>query len=122
MKDTISVCRILLAFLLTAPAILAHAHASLQQASPPAGAVLAGAPDKLTLQFNEKLESAFSTVKLIDSKGNPVDTKRATVDSARPSVMTLPLPVLKSGMYTVRWTVVGQDGHRRQGDYQFTVK
>jgi methionine-rich copper-binding protein CopC len=122
MTYLIPVCRILVACTLTAAAVNAQAHAGLQQATPAAGAVLSGAPDRLTLRFSEKLESVFSSVKLVDGSGNPVETGRASVDSAQPSVMTLALPALKPGIYTVRWTVVGQDGHRRQGDYRFTVK
>jgi methionine-rich copper-binding protein CopC len=29
---------------------------------------------------------------------------------------------LSAGSYTVTWAVAGHDGHRRKGDFKFTVK
>ena len=41
----------------------AWAHAGLQTSTPEKDAEIAAAPKEVTLQFNEKLESAFSTAK-----------------------------------------------------------
>ncbi|MFD2272298.1 copper resistance protein CopC [Undibacterium arcticum] len=37
-------------------------------------------------------------------------------------MLRLDLPSLKQGTYGVHWAVVGQDGHRIKGEYNFTVK
>jgi methionine-rich copper-binding protein CopC len=104
-----------------AAANTAWAHASLQSATPAKDAQVA-APKEVTLHFNEKLEAAFSTVKVVDSSGKAVTTEKATLDAADPSVMKVAVPALAPGKYTVQFVVVGYDGHRRKGDYSFTVK
>ncbi|MEO8406988.1 MAG: copper homeostasis periplasmic binding protein CopC [Oxalobacteraceae bacterium] len=100
----------------------ACAHARLQNAVPAAGATLEAAPKEISLQFNEKLEAAFSSVKLTDSAGRNVAAAKSHLDPAKPSVLRLELPALKPGTYGVHWVVVGQDGHRLKGAYTFTIK
>jgi methionine-rich copper-binding protein CopC len=100
----------------------ARAHAGLQTSIPEKDAEVAAAPKEITLQFNEKLESAFSSAKLIDSTGKQVNVEKSTLDAGNPSVMKLPVPALSPGKYKVEYVGVGHDGHRRKGDYSFTVK
>jgi methionine-rich copper-binding protein CopC len=100
----------------------ASAHASLKSSNPAAGATLTATPKEITLTFNEKVEEAFSTITLADSQGKPVVAERAKVDATDPSVLRLVAPVLSAGSYTVTWAVAGHDGHRRKGDFKFTVK
>lgn len=100
----------------------AWAHAALKSATPAKDAEVASAPKEITLQFNEKLEAAFSNAKLVDSTGKEVTTDKATLDAADASVMKLTVPALAPGKYKVEYVGVGHDGHRRKGDYSFTVK
>lgn len=100
----------------------AWAHAGLQSSIPAKDAEVVTAPKEITLQFNEKLEAAFSSAKLVDSTGKQVTTEKATLDAANPSVMKLSVPALPTGKYKVEYVGVGHDGHRRKGDYSFTVK
>lgn len=100
----------------------AWAHAGLQSSTPAKDAEVTAALKEITLQFNEKLEAAFSNVKLVDSTGKEVTTGKATLDAANPSVMKLAVPALSPGNYKVEYVGVGHDGHRRKGDYSFTVK
>ena len=100
----------------------AWAHAGLQTSIPEKDAEIAAAPKEIKLQFNEKLESAFSTAKLVDSTGKQVNVEKPALDAANPSVMKLPVPALSPGKYKVEYVGVGHDGHRRKGDYSFTVK
>lgn len=108
------------AAMLAAPYALAHA--SLKSSSPAAGAVLATAPKQITLAFNEKVEAAFSSVSVADAQGKQVSTARAKSDAANPAVVYLEVPSLAAGSYTVKWAVAGHDGHRRKGEFSFTVK
>lgn len=99
----------------------AWAHAALQSATPAKDAVVT-APTEITLQFNEKLEAAFSSARLTDSAGKAVGTGKAALDPANPAILKLAVPALAPGRYRVEYGVVGHDGHRRKGDYSFTVK
>lgn len=100
----------------------AWAHATLKSAIPAKDAEVTTAPKEITLQFNEKLEAAFSTAKVVDSTGKEVSTDKATLDAADPSVIKLAVPALSAGKYKVEYVGIGSDGHRRKGDYSFTVK
>jgi methionine-rich copper-binding protein CopC len=101
---------------------LALAHAALKSSQPAANAVLEHAPRDIQLTFNEKVEPAFSSIVLQDAGGKDVGAGKAQVDAGNPLLMKLELPALASGAYSVRWVAVGPDGHRRTGQFGFTVK
>lgn len=100
----------------------AIAHASLKSSNPEAGAALTSVPKEIVLTFNEKVEEAFSTITLSDGDGKPVVSDKAKVDTVNPAILRLNAPSLAPGAYTVTWAVAGHDGHRRKGDFKFTVK
>ncbi len=100
----------------------AWAHAALDTATPARNAQLTSAPKEISLHFNEKLEGNFSSIKLIDATGKNVLPKKAMVDATDPKTLSAPLDSLKPGRYTVQWVGVGHDGHRRTGDYKFSLK
>lgn len=100
----------------------AAAHAVLKSSEPQRGAILAAAPTQLILTFNEKIEAAFTSVTVSKDKGQPVATGKAAPDAANPAVVRLALPALGAGVYVVKWAVAGHDGHRRTGDFTFTVR
>ncbi|ATD63923.1 copper resistance protein CopC [Janthinobacterium svalbardensis] len=100
----------------------ASAHASLKSSNPVAGTTLPVAPKEIALTFNEKVEVAFSTITLADGQGNVVTAEKAKVDAANPAILRMDVPALSAGSYTVTWAVAGHDGHRRKGDFKFTVK
>lgn len=97
-------------------------HATLQSAAPAKNAQLAAVPKEIALRFNENLETNFSSIKVVDAGGRNVLTKKAVVDAADPRTLRVPVDSLKPGRYTVQWVGVGQDGHRRTGDYTFSVR
>ena len=117
-----SVLSALLACAAMAGVSSAWAHAALKSASPARDAVITAAPKEISLRFNEKLEAAFSNARLLDGAGREVSAEKASLDAADPSVMKLPVPALAPGKYKVEYAVVGHDGHRRKGDYAFTLK
>ena len=100
----------------------ALAHASLKSSNPEAGASLAVAPKEIALTFHEKVEEAFSSITLSDGEGKAVAADKAKVDAVNPAILRLEVPTLNAGAYTVSWAVAGHDGHRRKGDFKFTVK
>jgi methionine-rich copper-binding protein CopC len=100
----------------------AFAHGKLENAVPAAGSALDAAPDALRLTFNEDLESTFSTVKVSDANGAAVTREKAKVDASNPRVLTVALPKLSSGSYSVQWAVMTHDAHKTKGTYTFQVK
>lgn len=100
----------------------AAAHAKLIESDPKAGAALQLAPKAVALTFNEKIEPSFSAISVTDSEGKSVTEEKAKVDVANPAVLRLPIAQMHAGTYTVKWAVAGRDGHRRTGDFKFSVK
>jgi methionine-rich copper-binding protein CopC len=101
---------------------VAAAHASLKSSSPAAGAKVEVAPKEVALTFNEKVEEAFSAVTVKDAAGKDVATAKAKVDAADGMTLHMEVPTLSSGAYSVQWVAVSHDGHRRTGNFKFTVK
>jgi len=100
----------------------AFAHGKLESAVPASGSTVDVAPDALRLTFNEDLESTFSTIKVTDASGAPVGKEKAKVDPSNRRVLTLAVPKLSSGSYSVQWAVMTQDAHKTKGTYAFKVK
>jgi methionine-rich copper-binding protein CopC len=100
----------------------ALAHPTLLASSPKSGASLNLPPNEVRLKFNEPIEGAFSSLRLIDSTGKEIAADRAAIDEADPNALVLHVAPVASGAYTVRWSVVGRDGHRVKGELGFSVK
>jgi copper transport protein len=93
----------------------AYGHANLISSDPPQGAVLKSAPERITLTFSEELEPSFSTVYVLDSSQNRVDNGDVVFSKDRRS-MSVTLPELKEGVYTVGWRALSAvDGHITAG-------
>jgi methionine-rich copper-binding protein CopC len=99
----------------------AVAHVFPQKQEPGAGATVAS-PAAVKITFDGPLEPAFSSLTVTDAAGKQMNTAKAAVDAHDPAVMTVPLPALSAGHYTVHWVAVASDGHRTHGDYAFDVK
>jgi methionine-rich copper-binding protein CopC len=101
-------------------AVLAFAHSEPVSMVPAVNSTVS-APANVTVHFSEALEPKFSKLTLADAAGTVV-SKDPSVVSADAKVMTLPLPTLAAGLYTVNWVSVALDSHRAQGKYNFTIK
>ncbi len=107
-----------LALFMASQAAFAHSHPVTM--TPAANATVAP-PANVIIHFSEELEPKFSKVTVADAAGHPVN-KGPSVVGADAKTMTVPLPDLKPGVYTVNWVTVATDSHRLTGKYKFTVK
>jgi hypothetical protein len=80
------------------------------------------APTEVSIEFSEALDPKFSTLGLEDSMGKVVSKAKSVLDPKNANHLTLALPTLAPGVYTVNWVSVATDGHRETGKYSFTVK
>ena len=106
------------ALLMTTASAWAHAHPKVME---PAADSVGPAPAQVSIRYTEGLEPKLSSIHVASQSG-PVVGKASVVDAADATHMTLALPALKPGSYTVHWVAVATDGHRTEGSYQFTVK
>lgn len=101
---------------------LAHAHAYPQQRTPEDGATVSSAPQKISIEFNNGIEPAFSSLTVTDAQGKQVTRGKPAFDAGDNKLMKIGLAGPGPGVYTVTWVAVADDGHRTQGHYKFTIK
>lgn len=109
-----------LSLLLLAPAS-GWPHASLVKSVPARRAILHRSPERVQLWFNERLEPQFSHVSVLTPTGHPVDLKDTAVGPDDPKKLSVAVPALLPGTYTVRFRVLSVDGHVVAGQFSFTI-
>ncbi len=110
---------ILILFLTLASISMAQAHAFLDHAEPQVGSAVS-APVQVEIWMTKGIRSPYSSVQVFDAKGGEVDKKNVTVVG---TTMTVSLPKLVPGTYTVKWKAESDDcGHKTSGTFPFTVK
>uniref|UniRef100_A0AAU1LUK6 Protein YobA n=1 Tax=Streptomyces sp. NBC_00148 TaxID=2903626 RepID=A0AAU1LUK6_9ACTN len=109
--------------LVLAGASPASAHAALTGSDPQDGAVVATAPEEVTLTFSEQIAMGDDSIRVLDPTG-----KRA--DDGAPRDLTSGGAVrygvqlhsgLPDGTYTVAWQAVSADSHPVSGAFTFSV-
>ena len=100
----------------------ASAHAFLVKSIPARRAALLRPPNRVQLWFNERLEPAYSTLSVTDASGRRVDSREVKVGPEDPKLLSVPLPPLEAGTYTIRFRVLSVDGHVVESEYAFTVR
>jgi len=94
----------------------AHAHAHLTAALPAEGSA-GKAPEQIVLTFSE---AARITALTLQRPGEE-PRKLTPLPVEKAARITVPLPKLSAGSYTLSWRVVGEDGHVVPGALHFTV-
>jgi methionine-rich copper-binding protein CopC len=110
----------LAACVLTASA--ATGHAVLQRAEPRVESKQKRPPDEVKLYFTERLEPAYSSVRVLNDRGVQVDRRDSRVDRANPALLRATLPPLPPGAYTVRWRVLSIDADVTEGTFTFRIE
>lgn len=117
----ISVAALLLAvalvMMLAAASSGARAHASLVQASPADGAVVATPPQRFVLTFNEPV-SPF-VLRLVLPSGKTISLPRYELHDHQLIIEAPAMPV--RGTYALSWRVVSEDGHPVGGSVIFSI-
>jgi methionine-rich copper-binding protein CopC len=100
----------------------ALAHAVLVKSIPAQRATLAESPPRVELWFNERLEPAYSKASVTNEADTQVDLRDVAVSAEDPRRLTVSLPALAPGRYTVSFRVLSVDGHVVESKLTFTVK
>lgn len=96
-------------------------HAALVKSAPAARSSV-DAPLRIDLWFNERLESAYSSLSVWDVDGRRVDRQDVLVGPDDPKRLSVGLFTLRPGAYTVRYRVLSVDGHVIESTFVFTVR
>lgn len=97
------------------------AHNTLVSSDPADGAQLSTAPAQITWVFDKTVPLETMTVTLIDATGARSELSGSTHGAAGDTEVVTPLPTLQPGPVSVRWRLVGPDGHPITGRVDFTI-
>jgi copper transport protein len=98
----------------------AGAHAVVERTSPVRSAALERAPERVTVTFDEPVESSFGALRVFAAGGERVDDGELLRPSAE-SIATRLEDGLPDGAYTATYRVVSADSHPVTGGFSFTV-
>jgi len=108
--------------LITSPSKPVEAHANQINSSPAPKSELETSPDRVIIWFSEPIEESFSVVTVLNSAAERVDLDDSARDRSEPSAMSVGLPPLDNGTYTVVWKNLSSvDGHKVIGSFVFAV-
>ena len=111
----------LLASAFALPAGTASAHNSLVSSDPADGATLPSAPTQIIWEFDGAVPLETMTVTLIDVTGARSELSGSTHGAVGETQVVTPLPALAPGDVSLRWRLVGPDGHPVTGRVDFTI-
>ena len=109
----------LLAIVVSNP-IVALAHSFPEKETPSAGQQVSSSLPEVAIKFDAPIEKLFAKLEVTGADGTnqAVGAPQISDDGIN---MSVKVPSLKPGEYTVKWAVVGIDTHHTQGSYTFTV-
>jgi methionine-rich copper-binding protein CopC len=97
----------------------AFAHTRLQSSDPADGTSLGAGPQRVSLTFNEPMQSGFATLTVIGPDSRPYQSGEVTANGGTVSIAVAPLG--PAGRYEVGYRVVSEDGHPVTGAIAFTL-
>jgi copper transport protein len=108
---------VLAILVLVASTGMALAHAALVSSDPADGAVLATAPDRLALTFNEPVSPTVLSLTGADGKARSLDHYHR-----EDATLVIDAPAdLARGSYALNWRVISADGHPVSGASTFSI-
>lgn len=100
----------------------AFAHAHLRSATPAVDSTVQTAPTDVAITYSEGVEPKFSTIEVQDAAGKRVDKNDPHTEAGDNKVLSVGLPTLSPGTYTVIWHATAVDTHKTEGRFTFTIK
>lgn len=105
-----------------ASAPMASAHATVVTTDPADGALLATAPARVTVTYDEAVSLQLGALRVFAPDGSQVEVGTADHLDGKPETASVPLkPGLKNGTYVVSWRVISADSHPVRGAWTFSI-
>jgi methionine-rich copper-binding protein CopC len=99
----------------------AGAHTQVTSTTPASGGTARTTLARVTVTFTGELRNG--TLRVVGPGGKVVSASGGGVDPRKPTRLLVGLKrSLKPGSYTVRWTVVAEDGHKQKGSFGFNLR
>jgi methionine-rich copper-binding protein CopC/putative copper export protein len=99
----------------------ASAHPLLISASPQPGVVAGGAPATISVALTEPTVARGSGIRLFGADGQRLAVGAVQASNGRRTLSVRPRRPLRSAVYTVRWSALGDDGHVVTSSFNFGI-
>ena len=103
--------------------IAAFAHGAMVQATPAADSNVLTAPTEVSIEFDGKLQIIGNTnvnsIEVTDNQGQVISSPTSVVEGNKISTKLQLTDI--TGLVSVHYRIVSEDGHPVEGDYSFTV-
>jgi copper resistance protein C len=109
----------LIGITLLAIAAGAFAHTGLESSNPAADAMLMESPRAVELNFTEEVN--LTKFEVVNKMGGAAVEVEFTPSLTANSHFSLPVPEMAMGHYQVNWVLLGKDGHKVEGNFDFMV-
>lgn len=109
-----------LAVAATALPDLALGHAEFVSSAPADDEVVTEPPTDVVITFEGELQPEGSGFR-VAGPGGEVGSGSVDLEVAERNVLRGAVSISQAGIYTVKWTVVAEDGDQQIGDFSFTV-
>jgi copper transport protein len=98
------------------------AHAYIKKSTPFENQILTNPPNKVSIEFNETIQTSFHSLRVSDMNGKQVDKGDSHIDPKNSSIIECGVKShLPDGTYRIEWKVVSSDGHPVEGVIPFGV-
>lgn len=98
----------------------AFAHSQMNESIPADGATIAAGLEQIELKFTDDLRLTLVKISRAPEQDSG-ELSITRIPKAFTSHVTLSVPPLEAGAYTITWTGVGKDGHVMSGSFSFSV-
>ena len=75
----------------------------------------------MTLTYTEGVEPSLSTIEVHDAHGTRVDKSDPHLTGGGNRQLSVSLPKLPPGRYSVIWHVISVDTHKTEGQFSFSI-
>ena len=111
-------------FLITLSPIFQYqvsAHATLEKSTPQQQGIIKHKPEVIKLEFNEPVNTKYSSVTLFDDKGKKIKDLKPITTGWSQTVVFSSDQIVK-GTNKVEWHAISADGHEVGDTYEFSVE
>ena len=103
--------------------VAAFAHGEMVQATPAVDSNVVTAPSEVSIEFDGKLQIIENTnvksIEVTDNQGQVISSPTSVVEGNKISTKLQLTDI--TGLVSVHYRIVSEDGHPVEGDYSFTV-
>ena len=103
--------------------VAAFAHGEMVQATPAVDSNVVTAPSEVSIEFDGKLQLIGNTnvnsIEVTDNQGQLISSPTSVVEGNKISTKLQLTDI--TGLVSVHYRIVSEDGHPVEGDYSFTV-